>query len=112
MLNKKDEIILLNILDCINKILSNTASFRSAEVFQKDNLRFDATLMNFIVIGEMVGKLSEEIKSNYNKIEWNKMYAFRNILVHDYFGVYEVEVWQIIQNDIPVLKNKIELLLK
>lgn len=63
-ISKRDHSILLNILDALNKILEFTSIFNNANEFQNDNLRFDATLMNFIVIGEMVGKLSNDLKEN------------------------------------------------
>jgi uncharacterized protein with HEPN domain len=49
---------------------------------------FDAVLMNFIVIGEMAGKLSEDFKNIHNEIEWWKIKGLRNIVAHNYFGVY------------------------
>ncbi len=76
--------------------------------FQKDYLRFDATLMNFIVIGEMVGKLSTDLKDNNKDVDWEKIHAFRNVLAHDYFGVLEKEVWEIIKKDLPPFKKAIE----
>lgn len=62
-------------------------------------------MMNFIVIGEQVGKLSEEIKSKNNQINWAKISSLRNILAHHYFGINVDIVWQIICTDLPVLKD-------
>jgi uncharacterized protein with HEPN domain len=56
-ISKRDHAILLNILEAVNKIFEFTSTFTDAKQFQNDYLRFDATLMNFIVVGEMVGKL-------------------------------------------------------
>jgi uncharacterized protein with HEPN domain len=36
----------------------------------------------------------------------------RNIFVHEYFGIDANLVWQIIKNDIPELKQKIETILQ
>lgn len=65
-------------------------------------------MMNFIVIGEMIDKLSSEIKDQYSSIEWNKIKSFRNILAHDYFGIDAEEVWQIINGKIPEFKSEIQ----
>jgi len=35
----------------------------------------------------------------------------RNILVHEYFGIDLDEVWRTIEEDLPPLKEQIELLL-
>ena len=55
----------------------------------------------------MIDKLSDSFKSSYHNIEWLKIKDFRNIIAHDYFGIDAEEVWQIIKNDIPLLKVKI-----
>jgi len=36
----------------------------------------------------------------------------RNVFTHEYFGIDSSLVWQIIMNDIPELKEKIENVLK
>lgn len=66
--------------------------------------------VNFVVIGEMVEKLSEKFKREHNNIEWIKIKGFRNIVAHDYFGIDAEEVWQIIKNKIPSLKIELEKL--
>ena len=68
-------------------------------------------MMNFVIIGEMVDKLSQEFKNNHPEIEWLKIKGFRNIVAHDYFGIDAEEVWQIIRDKIPELKFDIECLL-
>lgn len=62
-------------------------------------------MMNFIVIGEQIGKLSEDLKSRNNEINWEKIYSLRNILAHHYFGINVDIVWQIINTDLPKLKD-------
>jgi uncharacterized protein with HEPN domain len=94
-ISKRDHSIILNIIDSVNKIFEFTALCSDEKEFQNDYVRFDATLTNFIVIGEMVGKLSNDLKENTKDIDWEKIYAFRNVLAHDYFGIPEKEVWEI-----------------
>ena len=61
-------------------------------------------MMNFVIIGEMVEKLSADFKTNQDSIDWVKIKDFRNIVAHDYFGIDAEEVWQIIKNEIPDLR--------
>lgn len=56
-------------------------------------------------IGESTARLSKEFKENEAKILWLKIKDFRDIVVHDYFGVDAEEVWQNIQDKIPVFFN-------
>lgn len=69
-------------------------------------------MMNFVVIGEMVDKLSNDFKRDHAYIEWIKIKGFRNIVAHDYFGIDAEEVWQIIKNKIPDLKSEIQKLIE
>jgi uncharacterized protein with HEPN domain len=108
MPNAKDGAIILLMLEAINKIFLFTTDIESADDFQNDVESFDATIMNFIVLGEAVGKLSEPFKEHYPHIDWRKIYAFRNVLAHDYFGIYPPEVWEIITKDLPKLKTDLE----
>jgi uncharacterized protein with HEPN domain len=45
-----------------------------------------------------------------DQIEWYKIRGFRNLIAHDYFGIDIEEVWDIIQNKIPDLKQFISSL--
>jgi uncharacterized protein with HEPN domain len=108
----KDHHCLESILDATNRIIEYTTGIKSADEFNNDYRNFDATMMNFVVIGEMVDKLSEDFKRKHSEIEWIKIKGFRNIVAHDYFGIDAEEVWQIIKNKIPALKSDISLLLK
>ena len=58
-------------------------------------------------MGKRVGKLPEEIKLLHTEVEWQDIKDFRNLLVHEYFGIDANLVWEIIKNDMPVLKGKI-----
>jgi uncharacterized protein with HEPN domain len=61
--------------------------------------------MNFVIIGESVLRLDVHFIETNNQIEWHKIRGFRNLIAHDYFGIDTEEVWDIIQNKIPDLKQ-------
>ena len=103
----KDHHCLETIIEAIDRIIEYTSGFNSADDFNKDYRNFDATMMNFVVIGEMADKISDEFKKSHPKIEWIKIKGFRNIVAHDYFGIDAEEVWQIIKNKIPSLRIEI-----
>lgn len=67
--------------------------------------------MNFVIIGEAVARLTDELKEKESQIPWAKIKGLRNIVAHDYFGVDAEEVWQIIKNDLPELEKKIKTIL-
>jgi uncharacterized protein with HEPN domain len=110
MLNK-DYYILLSMLETVEKIIRYTSNYHSADELYQNDRDFDAAMMNFIVIGEQVGKLTEELKSNNERIDWQKIYSLRNIIAHHYFGINVDIVWQIISIDLPKLKDDLAILL-
>ncbi|HXH11586.1 MAG TPA: DUF86 domain-containing protein [Alphaproteobacteria bacterium] len=44
-------------------------------------------------------------------MEWRRIIAFRNILVHDYLGIDLERIWEIIQRDVPTFKRAISAML-
>jgi len=109
--SRRDYYCLLNMLDAIDKIKQYSSSFTSVDDFSDAVQAFDACLMNFIVIGEMVEKLSDELTTSNAGIDWFKIKGFRNILAHNYFGVDAEEVWQIIHNSLPNLEVQLRKLI-
>lgn len=106
----KDQHCLESIIESVDRIIEYTSEFNSADEFYDDHRNFDATMMNFLVIGEMVSKLSDNFIKTHSNIEWLKIKGFRNIIAHNYFGIDAEEVWQIIKKDIPDLKSEIDTL--
>ena len=99
-MSEKDKGNLLAIIESCTKIRKFTEDLWDADSFYSDEIVFDAVLMNFVIIGETVARLSDETKQFYSNIPWTRIKGFRNLVAHDYFGVDAEEVWQIISNDL------------
>lgn len=110
-LSDKDRINLNAILESVNKIQKFTTGITNSKEFYEDEKTFDSVLMNFIVIGESVVKLDEHLKETQSHVSWNKIKSFRNIIAHNYFGIDEEEVCQLIFSHFPNLKKDIEEIL-
>jgi uncharacterized protein with HEPN domain len=111
-MHTKDYYLLLSVLDTIEKIERYSSGYTTPVEFYKNDRDFDVVMMNFIVIGEVVGKLSDEIKNKNPHINWQKIYGLRNIIAHHYFGINVDIVWEIIHNDLPDLKQGVKQLLE
>jgi uncharacterized protein with HEPN domain len=85
---------------------------RGKTVFMEDELIQTWMLYNLQIIGEAVKALSQSFKINHDNIQWNDIADFRNLLIHEYFRVDLEIVWQIIEQEIPILKSQVELLLQ
>ena len=60
------------------------------------------------IIGEASSRISALIKADYPSVPWRLMKDFRNVLSHEYFGVNEEVVLDIVQQKLPDLKIQLE----
>jgi uncharacterized protein with HEPN domain len=111
MSERSDELLIRDILFCIEKIQIYLVQ-STKEQFYTDIKTQDAVSRNFEVIGEATSRLSSDFKNNYNLINWRIVKDFRNKLIHDYFGIDYETVWIISQEELPILKEKLKLILQ
>lgn len=60
-------------------------------------------IRNLEVIGEASKNLPEHTRSSYPKVEWRKVSGLRDILIHAYFSINNVILWDVIKTKIPEL---------
>jgi uncharacterized protein with HEPN domain len=78
------------------------------EEFLRNRLVQDAVIRRIEIIGEAAARLPEGIKNQYSEIPWQDIVGMRNHIVHAYFGLLLDRVWNVVQQDLPSLKLKIE----
>jgi len=105
---KDDRVYLLHILECVRRIEEDTAGGKSS--FLSSHTLQDAVLRNLQTLSESTQRLSDRAKMRHPQIEWRRIAAFRNVLVHGYLGIDLEQVWEITQQDVPVLKETIRSL--
>ena len=59
---------LQSLLDAIEKIDTYSHTFSDADDFYHDSKSFDATMMQFVVIGEIVARLDDNYKQIHSTI--------------------------------------------
>jgi uncharacterized protein with HEPN domain len=102
---------ILDMKEAIEKIFSFTNNISNHEEFHQSQIVFDAVMMNIVVIGEAVSRLTDDFISKNNHIDWIKIKGLRNIIAHDYVGIDVEEIWQIVKNTIPEFNNQINEIL-
>ena len=103
---KDDRLYLIHITECIERIEFYVGQMDKEE-FMSSTLVQDAVLRNLQTMAESTQRLSEQIKENQSEIDWFKVAGFRNILVHDYLGVDVETIWNIVEKELPALKNAV-----
>lgn len=102
----RDDLVLLgDLLESIRQIEKYTAGGR--ERFDADELVQTWVVHHLQIIGEAARKLSENFRARIPEVPWPQIIAMRNILVHDYFGINLDTVWDTVQTDLPVLRERL-----
>ena len=102
---RNDYIYLCHILDSIAKIESYATVGK--ETFMTESHWQDAIIRNLEIIGEATKRLSIPLKEQYPDIPWRNISGLRDVLIHDYMGVDLESVWNVVENDLPFLKEQL-----
>ena len=84
----------------------------SKQQFLKRTYLQDAVIRRLEIIGEAVKSLPPDFKDRHNDIPWQKIAGMRDVLIHEYFGVDLNLTWEVIKEDLPLLKGKLEEVLR
>ena len=76
--------------------------------FRDNMMAVDAVLRNLEVIGEADKNIPKNIREKYPGVEWSEAIGFRNVLIHDYFGIDIEAVWDTVNKNIPEFKKHIQ----
>ncbi len=110
-MSRDESLYLADIQESCEKVLRFTMGMTYKD-FVHDDLHFDAVLRNLEIIGEAVKNISEETRQKYPNVKWRKVSGFRDIVAHEYFGINEETVWDIVENEIPALLAIIKIMLR
>jgi uncharacterized protein with HEPN domain len=104
-MSKRDkELFLFDVFIAIVKIKEYSKDFKNGLDLKYDCKSWDAVIREFEIIGEATNYL---IKSGHFGNDKREIVDFRNILIHEYFGIDEEEIWDIINNFLDIYKSEI-----
>lgn len=111
-MSERDLLLLLeDISFSINHIFDYTQQL-SFEQYELDQKTKDAVERNFMIIGEAVSRIPDDFKNQHEQIEWRIIKDFRNFIIHEYFGINNLIVWDTIILRLPDLQKNIQLLIQ
>jgi len=79
---------------------------KSFEDFVKDETLKRAIVRSLEILGEAAKNVPEHVKNKHGEIPWKKIAGLRNVLIHRYFGVDYANVWKIVNENIPKLRER------
>jgi len=97
--------------DAITAIFFYTKKM-SYHTFENDRKTREAVILNFIIIGEAIKKIPQDTLLEFPDVPWKEFAGMRDKLVHDYFQMSAMIIWETIQQDLPVLLHAVNELHK
>ncbi|MBC8335987.1 MAG: DUF86 domain-containing protein [Anaerolineales bacterium] len=104
----RDEGMYLNDVQNSCKLVISFTAEMNFDEFIHDDRTYHATLRLLEIIGEAIKHISIDTKTRFTYVKWRKIAGFRDIVAHHYFGVSDEIVWDVVQNEVPLLAEQIE----
>ncbi|HJY79677.1 MAG TPA: DUF86 domain-containing protein [Candidatus Binatia bacterium] len=76
--------------------------------FLNDPKTQSAILHQLLILGEAAKRLSQEFRTQHQKIPWKQIAGMRDKLIHEYDKVDLEEVWKTAKSDMPRLIKQLE----
>ena len=102
----KDKGRLEHILSAIERV-ERFAAGKSLEDIRQDELTYFAVVKCIEIVGEASHMLSIEFRESHPQTAWRDIIAMRHVLVHGYYQVSAKQIWKVINEDLPPLKEQI-----
>jgi len=98
----------LRLLDAIEQVeLISRFSQPGRAAFLSDVLIQSAVLHRLALLGEACRGLSSPLREAHPEVPWPQIVAFRNVVIHEYFGIDLELVWVIVTEHIAALGERL-----
>jgi len=72
----------------------------------------EAIILNFVVIGEAIKKIPQEIIDRHPDVPWKEFAGMRDKMVHGYFMISPTIIWETSRHDLVPLAAVVKVLLR
>ena len=110
-MNKEAIVFVKHILESIEQI-EKYIKGKNKQQFIEDKKLQDAIIRRIEIIGEAAKNIPTSFKDKYPEISWQQIIGTRDKLIHHYFGVDLDLTFEILNKDLPKLKEQINEILK
>jgi uncharacterized protein with HEPN domain len=73
------------------------------ENLEADDMRARAVVQAVGVIGEAASRLTSELRNRYPHVPWASIIGMRHRVVHGYFEIDYVRVWDTVTEQVPTM---------
>ncbi len=96
-----------DMLEAVRRVSEYSSGLTRAELVA-DRKTVDAIVRNLEILGEAAKHVPAEVRSRNPAVDWKRIAGMRDVLAHDYFGIDEDILWDVIANKIPALQAPLE----
>ncbi|MFH1253946.1 MAG: HepT-like ribonuclease domain-containing protein [bacterium] len=101
------DLFVLDIIISIDRIKRYSKKLKNGEDLRNNETLCSAILRELGIIGEAMNQILQTKKlASLIKPDWRDIVDFRNVVIHEYFGLSFDEVYQIIQKELPILEKE------
>ena len=109
-MTREEQALILHIQEAIQGIGHHLQDCPDYGAYVQGQTIKRAVEREFELIGETLSRLNK-LNSDIEISNKRRIIDFRNLLIHGYDGIDDVQVWAVIQNNLPLLKKEIDDLL-
>jgi len=106
-MSRNETMYIRDIAESCHKIMSFTEGLTKTKLL-RDEKTYDAVVRNLEIIGEAAKHISKPTRTAIPDVDWRKIAGLRDILAHDYFGIDNNILWDIVQNRVPELSDALK----
>ncbi len=107
---RREILYLTDIVEAADHI-ANFITGVNFQQFQESELIRSAVAQKLAIIGEAAGRAPEELRTRNPQVPCSRIIAFRNVIIHGYFGIDWVEVWRSAKDRCPKLREEVKKIL-
>ena len=102
----RDKERLVHIDEAIDKLVKG--SKENINRIEEGSLEYFGIVKLIEIIGEATYKLTPDFKASHTATPWRQIEKMRHVLVHGYYTVGYEFIKEVIETDIPILRNQIK----
>jgi len=92
--------------EAIENISRYTAG-KSYEDMMTNDMMCYAVVYNILAIGEAAYHLTKAFQREHPETKWEGIMKMRNVLAHDYYKLKLQTVWEVVEHDLPPLREQV-----